>query len=83
MTALHQLTDHISDGFNQKQPPHRTVSIALDMSKAFDIVNHHTLAAKFLNTKTFHHLSLNIFSITSEAAQHTLSYGIANHTPNS
>ena len=50
MTALHQLTHHISEGFNKKQPPHRTVTIALDMSKAFDTVNHYTLAAKLLNT---------------------------------
>ena len=50
MTALHQLTHHISEGFNKKQPPQRTVTIALDMSKAFDTVNHYTLAAKLLNT---------------------------------
>ena len=30
-------------GFNQMQPPTRTIVVALDMSKAFDTVNIHTL----------------------------------------
>ena len=51
-TALHQLTNHITTGFNQKKPPHRTITIALDMSQAFDTVNHYTLIGKLINTNT-------------------------------
>ena len=49
-TALHTLTNHIITGFNQKRPPNRTIAIALDMSKAFDTVNHHTLLNKIVQT---------------------------------
>ena len=51
-TALHQLTNHITTGFNQTKPPHRTITIALDMSQAFDTVNHYTLIEKLINTNT-------------------------------
>ena len=51
-TALHQLNNHITTGFNQKKPPHRTITIALDMSQAFDTVNHYTLIEKLINTNT-------------------------------
>ena len=52
-TALHQpLTNHITTGFNQKKPPHRTITIALDMSQAFDTVNHYKLIEKLINTNT-------------------------------
>ena len=51
-TALHQLTNHITTGFNQKKPPHRTITISLDMSQAFDTVNHYTLIEKLINTNT-------------------------------
>ena len=40
------------EGFNQKKPPHRTITIALDMSQAFDTVNHYTLIEKLINTNT-------------------------------
>jgi hypothetical protein len=46
VTALHSLTQHITRGFNQKQPPSRTIAIALDMSKAFDTVNLYKLIDK-------------------------------------
>ena len=37
--------------FNQMAPPVRTITVALDMSKAFDTVNIHTLIRKLLLTK--------------------------------
>ena len=49
-TALHQLTHHIATGFYKKQSPLRTITIAIDISKAFDTVNHNTLIDKFLET---------------------------------
>jgi retron-type reverse transcriptase len=42
-SALTNLSNHIISGFNQKRPPHRTVMVALDLTKAFDTVDHLTL----------------------------------------
>ena len=36
--------------FNQMAPPARTITVALDMSKAFDTINIHTLIRKLLQT---------------------------------
>ena len=43
VTALHEFNQHVSDGFNQKKPAHRTVLLQIDLSKAFDMVNHNKL----------------------------------------
>src|SRR5437870_523581 len=53
-TALHNITNTISQGFNENQPPSRTIFVAFDMSKAFDTVNIHTLINKIHNTNTNH-----------------------------
>ena len=50
-TALHKITDSIAKGFNKPQPPDRTIVVALDLSKAFDTVNIHTLIRKLQNTQ--------------------------------
>ena len=42
----------VAKGFNQMAPPARTITVALDMSKAFDTVNTHTLIGKLLQTST-------------------------------
>ena len=44
------INHQITKGFNQKKPPQRTVTVALDMSKAFDTVNIHTLIHKLAQT---------------------------------
>ena len=49
-TALHNINNTIATGFNQKIPPARTITVALDMSKAFDTVNIHTLITKLTRT---------------------------------
>ncbi|XP_058982740.1 probable RNA-directed DNA polymerase from transposon BS isoform X1 [Musca domestica] len=46
-TALHAISTHISRGLNQNRPCDRTVLVALDLSKAFDTVNHATLSENY------------------------------------
>ena len=50
VTALHTLKNTIEKVFNQIVPPARTITVALDMSKAFDTINIHTLIRKLLQT---------------------------------
>jgi retron-type reverse transcriptase len=45
-TALHQITQ----GFNKPQPPDHTTVVSLDLSKAFDTVNIHSLIHKLHQT---------------------------------
>ena len=51
VTALHTLNNTVAKGFNQMTPPARTITVALDMSKAFKTINRHTLIRKLLQTK--------------------------------
>ena len=48
VTALHTLNNTVAKGFNQMAPPARTITVALDMSKAFDTIN--ILIRKLLQT---------------------------------
>ena len=50
VTALHTLNNTVAKGFSQMAPPARTITVALDMSKAFDIINIHTLIRELLQT---------------------------------
>ena len=50
VTALHTLNNTVEKGFNQMAPPARTITVALDMSKAFETINIHTLIRKLLQT---------------------------------
>ena len=50
VTAVHTLNNTVAKGFNQMAPPARTITVALDMSKAFDTINIHTLIRKLLQT---------------------------------
>jgi hypothetical protein len=51
-SALQIINNQITDVFNKKAPPERTVAVALDMSKAFDTVKHHRLIDKIHKTNT-------------------------------
>ena len=51
VTALHTLNNTVAKGFNQMAPPAQTITVALDMSKAFFTINIHTLIRKLLQTK--------------------------------
>ena len=48
VTALHTVNNTVAKGFDQMAPPARTITVALDMSKAFDAINIHTLIRKLL-----------------------------------
>ena len=50
VTALHTLNNTVAKGFNQMAPPARTITVALDMTKAFDTINIHTLIRKLIQT---------------------------------
>ena len=50
VTALHTLNNTVAKGFNQMAPLARPITVALDMSKAFDTINIHTLIRKLLQT---------------------------------
>ena len=45
-SALLQLTSDVATDFNQRKPPHRTVCVAVDLTTAFDTVNHNALLSK-------------------------------------
>ena len=50
VTALHTLNNTVAKRFNQMAPPARTITVALDMNKAFDTMNIHTLIRKLQQT---------------------------------
>ena len=50
VAELHTLNNTVAKGFNQMAPTARTITVALDMSKAFDTINIHTLIRKLLKT---------------------------------
>lgn len=49
-TALHVITNHILRGLNRRRPNHRTVMVALDLSRAFDTVSHSVLLQDLLTS---------------------------------
>merc|ERR1711888_284015 len=54
-TALLPLVHKVALGFNQPRPPHRTVTMSVDFSKAFDLVPHTTLISSLITQTTLRH----------------------------
>ena len=50
VTAVLPLATHIARGFNERKPAARTGLLCVDLSKAFDVVEHHRLVEKVTNT---------------------------------
>ena len=51
VTAVQTVYNTVAKGFNQMAPHARTITVALNMSKAFDTINIHLLIRKLLQTK--------------------------------
>ena len=47
---LLQLTSDVATGFNQTKPPYRTICVAVDLTAAFDAVNHNVLPSKIVRS---------------------------------
>ena len=50
LPILLQLTSVITTGFNQRKPPHRTVCVVVDLTAAFNTVNHNILLSKIVRS---------------------------------
>ena len=50
-SALLQMTTYIEMGFNQRNPPHRTICVAVYSSAAFDTVCHNNLLSKIYRSQ--------------------------------
>ena len=44
------IASDIATGFNQRKPPHRTLCVAVDLTAAFDTVNHNVLFSKIVRS---------------------------------
>ena len=56
ISALNDLNQDINSGFNKSKPPHRTTLLQIDMSKAFDMVNHDKLITDINKSNLPEHL---------------------------
>ena len=62
LTALQEMNDHITTGLNQKKPVDRTVMVAIDLSRAFDTVNHEILLKDVSELPLKQHLKRFLFA---------------------
>ena len=56
VSALLPVAASIAEGFNLRKPPSRTVAVAVDISKAFDTVNHRLLLEMICHSRLGHNL---------------------------
>ena len=73
VTALNEFNEAVADGFNMKKPPNRTVLLQIDLSKAFDMVNHEKLI-KDLNQTTLPEATKRWFSCYLHGRQSRVSF---------
>ena len=52
VTALHTVSNTVAKGLNEMAPPARTITVPLNMNKAFDTINIQTLIKKLLQNMT-------------------------------
>ena len=50
-TALLPISTRVANGFNEEKPPTRTATVAIDISKAFDSVDHTLLIEQIMETQ--------------------------------
>ena len=59
--ALHTLNKR---GYSKWLPPARTITVAIDMSKAFDTINIHTLIRKLIHSRHNHEIHRKLYQGT-------------------
>ena len=62
VTAIHTIVNTITQGFNQEKPLKRTITIALDTSKAFGTVDLHKLLDKVCKNTTIPNACIKFIS---------------------
>ena len=75
VTALHTLNNTVAKGFKQMALPARTITVAIDMSKAFDAMHMHTLIRELLltnNPGTITKFIANCIKHQAKPTQHTV-----------
>ena len=77
-TALQHMTNIAAKGFNKKRPPQRTILIAIDMSRAFDVIDHRKLIEKMINLTSMPPIFIKYLS---NYIQGRRAYTVYNDTP--
>ena len=62
MTALQEISEHITTGLNKAKPVDRTVMVAIDLSRAFNTVNHKSLLNDVAHLPLNNHLRRFLFA---------------------
>ena len=73
-TALLPIVSDIAAGFNQRKPPMWTVLVSLDLSRAFDTVNHDKLLQK-INATSIHNNVKRWLSAYLKGREQAVNYG--------
>ena len=62
LTALQEISEHITTGLNKAKPVDRTVMVAIDLSRAFNTVNHKSLLNDVAHLPLNNHLRRFLFA---------------------
>ena len=57
VTAMHEITSHLKSGLNKNKPVDRSILVAVDLSCAFDTVNHEILLSDISNLQLDPHIN--------------------------